>query len=96
MTERRKFSDYEKKTVYANGNGRCALCGKPIDFERMTIDHRIPLSRGGTNEFSNLQPTCGVCNLLKNSLTMPELMEKIAEIKRNNRKMKIKNFLEAI
>lgn len=96
MPNRRKFTDYEKKTVYARGNGRCALCGRPIDFESMTIDHKIPLSRGGTNDFANLQPTCGVCNLLKNALTMPELMGKIAEIKRNNRKMKIRNFLEVM
>ena len=91
MPNRRKFTDYEKKTVYARGNGRCALCGRPIDFESMTIDHKIPLSRGGTNDFANLQPTCGVCNLLKNAL-----MGKIAEIKRNNRKMRIRNFLEVM
>ena len=32
----------------------------------------------------------------QNVLTMPELMEKIAEIKRYNRKMKIRNFLEVM
>ncbi len=96
MPNRRKFTDYEKKTVYARGNGRCAICGSPIDFESMTIDHKIPLSRGGTNDFANLQPTCSVCNLLKSALTMPELMEKITEIKRYNRKMKIRNFLEVM
>ena len=56
MANRRTFSDFEKKTVYANGNGRCGICGKPIDFNDMTVDHKIPLSKGGTNEFSNLQP----------------------------------------
>lgn len=46
--------------------------------------------------FPNLQPACGTCNLLKSALAMPELMEKIAEIKRYNRKMKIRNFLEVM
>lgn len=96
MAERRKFTDYEKKTVYARGNGRCGICGKHIDYEVMTVDHKIPLSKGGTNDFSNLQPACGTCNLLKSALTMPELMEKIAEIKRYNRKIKIRNFLEVM
>lgn len=40
MVERRKFTDYQKKTVYANGNGRCGICGKPIRFQDMTIDHK--------------------------------------------------------
>ena len=79
MAERRKFTDYEKKTVYARGNGRCGICGKPIDYEHMTVDHKIPLSKGGTNDFSNLQPACGTCNLLKSALTMPELMERLAK-----------------
>lgn len=56
MANRRTFTDFEKKTVYANGNGRCALCGKPIEFKKMTVDHKTPLSRGGTNALDNLRP----------------------------------------
>lgn len=70
MANRRTFTDYEKKTIYANGNGRCGICGKPIKFEEMTVDHKIPLSRGGTNAFNNLQPACRTCNFIKNSLDM--------------------------
>ena len=92
MASRRKFTDYERKTVYAKADGRCSICGRPIRFDAMTIDHKVPLSKGGTNEISNLQSACEVCNLLKSALTMPELMEKITEIKRNSRKMKIWNF----
>ena len=36
-------------------------CGAPAD----TIDHKIPLSRGGTNDLENLQPMCGECNRRK-------------------------------
>lgn len=53
MAERRKFTDYERKNIYARGNGRCAICGRPIDFNSMTVDHKIPLSKGGTSQ----QPT---------------------------------------
>lgn len=89
MAERRKFTDYEKKTVYANGNGCCGICGKPIRFQDMTIDHKIPLSKGGTKDFSNLQPAHLSCNFLKNGMTMEELVEKISEIARYQRKKAI-------
>lgn len=43
-------------------DGRCAHCllKKPL-----TRDHIVPLSRGGTNEISNIQPLCGSCNSSK-------------------------------
>lgn len=80
VSERRKFTDYEKKTVYARGNGRCAICGKPLKFDDMTIDHKIPLSRGGTNEFNNLQPACLTCNIMKGNLEVSEFFGKLKEI----------------
>ena len=92
MANRRTFTDYEKKTVYANGNGRCAICGKPIRFDDMTVDHKISLSKGGTNAFENLQPSCRTCNLIKNSLDMDELLCSISQIKRHQWKMKIKEI----
>ena len=40
----------------------CVACGTPSD----TIDHIIPLSKGGTNDIDNLQPMCRSCNAKKN------------------------------
>lgn len=92
MNKRRKFTDYEKKTVYANGNGHCAICGRPISFSEMTVDHKVPLSKGGGNGIENLQPACKTCNLMKNSLTMQELYAKAKEIIRYDRTKRIKGL----
>lgn len=86
MPERRKFSDYEKKTVYAQGNGKCGICGKSLKFSDMTIDHKIPLSKGGTNEFSNLQPACRMCNMIKGDLSALEFEGKLREVLRFSKK----------
>ena len=59
----------EYNTLRINGklehlkNKPCVRCGKPAD----TIDHIIPLSKGGTNDIDNLQPMCWKCNKAKGS-----------------------------
>lgn len=83
---RRTFTLYEKQVICAKCNGKCAICGKPVKFKKMTIDHKQPLSRGGTNNYNNLQLACLSCNRLKSNLTMQELADKIADITKYNRK----------
>lgn len=90
MANRRTFTEYEKKTIYANGNGRCALCGKPLEFKKMTVDHKTPLSKGGTNALDNLQPACRVCNFMKQDMLMEELVEQMLEVLRFQFKKKIR------
>ncbi len=57
-------------SVFARSGGLCGICGKPIDPEarfpsrdRMSIDHILPFSRGGTNQRGNLRAAHLRCNL---------------------------------
>lgn len=45
--------------------GKCWWCGKLIDPDNYHVDHRIPLSRGGSNAPENLCISCPKCNLSK-------------------------------
>lgn len=95
MPQRRQFTDYEKKTIYAKNNGKCAICGKPVMYKKMTIDHIVPISQGGTNDFSNLQLACHSCNRLKNDFMEEDFYGLMAKILIHHRWQKIKNlFLE--
>lgn len=92
MSTRRKFTEYEKRIVYANGGGKCSICGKPVSFKKMTIDHKIPLASGGTNSIDNLQLACLSCNQMKGSMDMEEFIGKIQQLYKRYKWMKIRNI----
>ncbi|WP_442945093.1 HNH endonuclease [Nostoc sp.] len=55
---------------------RCFWCRDGLTLENMTIDHYIPRSKGGSNELSNLRPSCSRCNSLRGN-TMPSEASKV-------------------
>lgn len=50
----------------------CYLCYKKIRFGEDCIEHKTPLSRGGTNKKSNLAISCRSCNCSKGKKTERE------------------------
>jgi len=54
------------------GTLTCYLCLEPIAFKKDNLEHRIPLSRGGTNEYKNLAVSCQKCNCKKHNKTEKE------------------------
>lgn len=46
----------------------CLACGDA--GREVTIDHIVPVSKGGTNSKDNLQPLCGPCNSSKADKTL--------------------------
>ena len=52
----------------------CRICGKKLTKETVTIDHVVPVCRGGTNSIENLQPLCKHCNCKKEARPMREML----------------------
>jgi hypothetical protein len=50
--------------AYRRCKFRCVSCGSTDD---LTIDHIVPLTRGGTNDLINLQVLCRPCNSRKSN-----------------------------
>lgn len=63
MTARRQIKASIRQRLFRRSPS-CVLCGSR---ERLTIDHKIPLSRGGNNDIRNLQVLCFACNNAKGS-----------------------------
>jgi 5-methylcytosine-specific restriction endonuclease McrA len=58
-----------RRQVWERDDGRCQgpYCrdAAPLPLEAAHIDHRVPLSRGGTNELDNLRTLCRRCHALR-------------------------------
>lgn len=54
---------------------KCAYCG---EAKKLTRDHAVPLSRGGTDSIDNIIPACQWCNSRKRTRTVEEFAAAIA------------------
>lgn len=54
-----------KEAIKLEFNYRCAYCGSKS--KRLTLDHVLAESKGGTDLWSNLVPACTKCNFSKGS-----------------------------
>ena len=73
----RKFSSFKQKDIFRRDKYQCQLCGvkckkyKELDGhyhdEMVTLDHIIPLSKGGNHVAGNCWTLCSGCNTEKGS-----------------------------
>lgn len=73
--------DKVRRRIAQDCNWLCAYCGTKViagarfsGQQLATIDHKIPLSRGGTWKRYNLTCACRGCNEAKGSMTAEEFM----------------------
>jgi 5-methylcytosine-specific restriction endonuclease McrA len=57
-----------KRATFRDCGRRCVYCGSALGIENATLDHVIPLCRGGSHLPGNLVSACQPCNQLKGSL----------------------------
>ena len=79
-TQKRKGGGNLSKNIVAvlleMQQGLCACCSAPLQGV-FHLDHKTPLSRGGTNTDDNVQLLLPTCNLRKYTLTQEEFEVKI-------------------
>ena len=63
---------FSKKIIKIRDNFRCQYCGKRGERSKLTIDHIIPVSRGGQSTFENCVCACYSCNNKKNNHLLSE------------------------
>lgn len=64
----------QRKELFDLLGNVCFYCEAPPP---LTIDHNVPLKRGGTDDISNILPACRSCNSKKNTRTAAEFLQKL-------------------
>ena len=62
---------------------KCEYCGRPLNLkpkkpfylDAISIDHKIPLTLGGSNEMENLTIVCNCCNIIKGTMRSETYLE---------------------
>jgi 5-methylcytosine-specific restriction endonuclease McrA len=49
----------KRQRIYERDGGKCLYCGA---LDTLSLDHFIPVSKGGTNDAGNLFTACIPCN----------------------------------
>ena len=75
-----------REIVYAKYKGHCAYCGCEIEMKDMQVDHIVPKYRNnemwhkgeiGTDDVSNLNPSCRMCNYYKGMYSLEQFRENL-------------------
>ena len=54
--------------------GVCHYCGRKFPASELTMDHIVPVARGGRSTRGNVVPCCRECNQKKKYLTPVEIL----------------------
>ncbi len=88
------ISKKTRQLVYTKYDGRCAYCGRKIEYRDMQVDHFCPQKMewaiviGGVpgvdsiDDINNLMPACRMCNHYKRAHDLATFRRYIAEIPR--------------
>ncbi|MCH2132251.1 MAG: HNH endonuclease [Phycisphaerales bacterium] len=61
-----------RRNLFARDRNKCQYCGRRFAVSELSIDHVIPVSRGGGNTWQNLVCACVTCNTRKGNRTPRE------------------------
>lgn len=79
--EKQKAKELRQSQWWKNqvAKGICHYCGKKFPPEALTMDHVLPVVRGGKSAKGNVVPCCKQCNNEKKYLTPAEIVMKKLE-----------------
>lgn len=69
------FSEVEWSGLKRQYRFRCAYCGKK---KKLTMDHVVPLIRGGRHDKTNIVPACVNCNAQKHTADWSDKLRRVS------------------
>ena len=84
--ERNRARELRKSAWWKNriAQGRCHYCGGTFKPSDLTLDHLVPVARGGRSSKGNCVPACKECNNKKKNLLPVEWEEYLENLRRDD------------
>jgi len=81
--EREKARALRKQNWWRNkiAKGTCYYCGRSVPPKELTLDHIVPLTRGGKSTKGNCVPACKECNNKKKDMLPVEWDDYLQNLK---------------
>jgi 5-methylcytosine-specific restriction endonuclease McrA len=68
----RRVAKFSREHVFLRDGHKCQYCSKTFSSKELTLDHVVPVKRGGKKTWSNIVTSCSKCNQKKGSRTPQE------------------------
>jgi predicted restriction endonuclease len=69
-SKRKALSKRLRLLILERDGYKCCLCGRTAEEVKLEVDHKIPVSKGGTDSINNLRTLCIDCNRGKSDLNV--------------------------
>jgi 5-methylcytosine-specific restriction endonuclease McrA len=69
---RRNIVRFTRNNIFLRDHYTCQYCGNKPSFGQLTMDHVVPVVKGGTKSWENIVTACRGCNLRKGGRTPEE------------------------
>src|SRR5258708_5856152 len=63
---------FSRGNIYLRDGNRCQYCGKKFSSSELSLDHVVPISRGGKSTWENVVCACLPCNVRKGNKLLTE------------------------
>jgi 5-methylcytosine-specific restriction endonuclease McrA len=63
---------FSRGNIYIRDRNRCQYCGRKFSTSELSLDHVVPISRGGRSTWENVVCACLGCNVRKGSKLVAE------------------------
>ena len=70
MQRRKRMPRFSRYNLYLRDMFTCQYCTTSFPQNSLTLDHVLPLSKGGKTSWENIVASCGPCNSRKGNSTL--------------------------
>ena len=84
--ERRKARELRQSQWWKRkcARGICHYCGAQVPARELTMDHIVPIARGGKSTKGNVAPACKTCNTKKKQLLPMEWEDYLERLRQSH------------